>query len=100
MNQPIIENHREVVGEVHNDTWQENLLRVSLDDWGSSERKMSESSLIDLVSARGYELVNYGNSGYSTKIVDEYEFYRCENCRSRAMYDSKSGVFYCPRCES
>ena len=99
MTEMKIEENTEVVGEVYSDAWNDHL-RVALDDWGNIERKMSESSLIDLIAARGYELVDYGNSGHNTRIVNENTKHLCTNCDSQAMYDTKQNAFYCPRCES
>lgn len=88
------------VGEVYRDIWNTDKVRVSLDEWGVNERMMSDGSLLDLISARGYELVEYGASGENDKIKKEIVKRSCTNCGSRPMYDTKQNAFYCPRCES
>ena len=95
----IIEEYRETVGEVYNDEWSSDALRIVLDEWNGIERKISESSLISLINSRGYTLQDYGNSGHNAEVIHSYEKYFCAECENEAMFDTKELEYYCPLCD-
>jgi len=89
----------EAVGMAYEDAWNDDCVRVELDDW-AKQKKLSIDDLQSLVEKRNLKLMEYGNSGSSCQIVNKMTIRRCDVCENDLLYNTHKNEYYCPVCDS
>lgn len=89
----------EIIGEVHNDAWNDGYVRVFLDTW-KDEKKWKTERLGLFLENNGYRKVEVGYSGNSFQIVRDVKDRVCSECDCENIaFDGEQNEFYCPMCE-
>lgn len=86
---------KEVIADIYEHKWNDDLIFAKS---FSDQRRVNEEFIQDFVERNDYRIELFEQSDVYMKIINEYRLMVCDECESKAMYDSKNDEWYCPVC--